>query len=97
MDCPNCKWVNPPTAVRCDCGYDFQMHTIQRSYLTERDKRLRRGAGGAGVALLISLVTEAALRLRNEAVATHSFEVMVLTVAVVVALLGLWVWLLKYR
>ena len=22
-DCPRCKLVNPPEAVRCDCGYDF--------------------------------------------------------------------------
>jgi hypothetical protein len=34
MDCPNCKLVNPPTATRCDCGYDFQMHTMRESYLT---------------------------------------------------------------
>jgi hypothetical protein len=31
MDCPNCKLVNPPTATRCDCGYDFQMHTQRES------------------------------------------------------------------
>ena len=29
MDCPNCKLVNPPTAAKCDCGYDFQMHTLR--------------------------------------------------------------------
>jgi hypothetical protein len=23
MDCPNCGLVNPETAQRCDCGYDF--------------------------------------------------------------------------
>jgi hypothetical protein len=22
-ECPNCKLINPPDAVRCDCGYDF--------------------------------------------------------------------------
>ena len=21
--CPNCKLINPPDAIRCDCGYDF--------------------------------------------------------------------------
>jgi hypothetical protein len=21
--CPNCKLINPPEAVRCDCGYNF--------------------------------------------------------------------------
>jgi len=29
MDCPNCKLVNPPNCMRCDCGYDFQTYTIQ--------------------------------------------------------------------
>jgi len=38
MDCPNCKLVNPPTAARCDCGYDFQTHTMKRSYLTEQNQ-----------------------------------------------------------
>src|SRR5580704_8732506 len=23
MDCPQCRLVNPDTAQRCDCGYDF--------------------------------------------------------------------------
>jgi hypothetical protein len=23
MDCPTCGLINPPTAQRCDCGYDF--------------------------------------------------------------------------
>ena len=35
VDCPNCKLVNPPNAMRCDCGYDFQTHTIERSNLAE--------------------------------------------------------------
>lgn len=39
MDCPNCKLANPPTATRCDCGYDFQMRTMRESYLTEHDER----------------------------------------------------------
>jgi len=29
MDCPNCRLVNPPTAARCDCGYDFQMRAMK--------------------------------------------------------------------
>ena len=41
MDCPNCKLANPPTATRCDCGYDFQTDLIRDSYLTERDKNLK--------------------------------------------------------
>jgi len=95
MDCPNCKLVNPPTAARCDCGYDFQTHTIQRSYLTERgtDKILRWGAGGTGVELLIFLAMESAWRLGNEAGARHSLALAaLLTLAVVASILGLWFW-----
>jgi len=96
MDCPNCKLVNPPTAARCDCGYDFQTHTIQRSYLTERDKRLLRGAGGAGIGLLVFFARETASRLGSEAVARHSFALTaLLAVAVVATLLGLLFWQLK--
>lgn len=41
QDCPKCKLVNPPTAVLCDCGYNFQTRT--------RDPRLvprRKSASG---------------------------------------------------
>src|SRR5262245_44378455 len=24
MDCPTCGLTNPPEALKCDCGYDFQ-------------------------------------------------------------------------
>ena len=27
MECPNCKLINPETAQRCDCGYDFTTKT----------------------------------------------------------------------
>jgi hypothetical protein len=40
MDCPHCKLVNPPTARRCDCGYDFQTRTIQQ-YIAERRKEIQ--------------------------------------------------------
>jgi hypothetical protein len=36
-DCPRCGLVNPPTAQRCDCGYDFASRTVQSSYLTGRE------------------------------------------------------------
>jgi hypothetical protein len=29
LECPNCKLVNPPGGARCDCGYDFETHTIE--------------------------------------------------------------------
>jgi len=33
MDCPRCRLVNPATAQRCDCGYDFASGTMKASYL----------------------------------------------------------------
>jgi hypothetical protein len=29
MRCPNCGLVNPDTAQRCDCGYDFPSRTMK--------------------------------------------------------------------
>jgi len=28
MKCPNCGLVNPDSALKCDCGYDFNTKTI---------------------------------------------------------------------
>src|SRR2546426_6943488 len=33
MKCPNCKLINPPSAIRCDCGYDFPTGSMKTSYL----------------------------------------------------------------
>jgi hypothetical protein len=89
MDCPNCKLVNPPTASRCDCGYDFQTHTVERSYLTERDKRLSRtGTGVAGVVLIAYFV----LRLMSAAVAKHSLALGVSIGAIAAIFVAFWLW-----
>ena len=32
MLCPTCKLENPPTAQRCDCGYDFITKSLEDSY-----------------------------------------------------------------
>ena len=32
--CPNCDLLNLPSALRCDCGYDFTSQTMQKSYLS---------------------------------------------------------------
>jgi len=36
-DCPKCRLVNPPTAQRCDCGYDFVSRQMEASYLGKQD------------------------------------------------------------
>ena len=42
MDCPRCGLINPNTALRCDCGYDFDSKTVEKSYaLQQRPKGLR--------------------------------------------------------
>jgi hypothetical protein len=33
QQCPRCALFNPPSALRCDCGYDFRSGTVERSYL----------------------------------------------------------------
>lgn len=43
MKCPKCGLENPPSALRCDCGYDFPSDTVKVSYLSpgEREKTSR--------------------------------------------------------
>lgn len=38
MKCPNCKLLNPPGAMRCDCGYDFATGEIQPVSGTSRPR-----------------------------------------------------------
>jgi hypothetical protein len=35
--------VNPSTAERCDCGYDFQSKTVERPYFRQRLPRMIKG------------------------------------------------------
>ena len=38
MKCPACGLINPRGAQRCDCGYDFESQTMERSYLSGQDR-----------------------------------------------------------
>ena len=33
MKCINCGLINPETALRCDCGYDFATQSMMASYV----------------------------------------------------------------
>jgi hypothetical protein len=93
MDCPKCKLVNPPTAKRCDCGYDFETRTVQEPYLTARDKQLSPYTVGiAGVILGIVLLLELILRFTSAAIARHSLALGVLTVILVAGFVRIWFW-----
>jgi len=45
--CPRCRLYNPPGAGRCDCGYDFDLGTVQQSYVLEQ--ALEREGGASAV------------------------------------------------
>jgi hypothetical protein len=32
MKCPTCQLINPDSALRCDCGYDFQSGRMEQPY-----------------------------------------------------------------
>jgi hypothetical protein len=41
MKCINCGLINPETAVRCDCGYDFATQSMMASYVPGYESPLR--------------------------------------------------------
>lgn len=38
--CPFCSLINPPEALRCDCGYDFSSGLMKQSYLKNQEDRV---------------------------------------------------------
>ncbi len=35
MQCPRCRLISPPTAARCDCGYDFATGKVEQAYFQQ--------------------------------------------------------------
>ena len=53
-DCPKCGLVNPPTAQRCDCGWDFVSGQQEESYLPP-NQRIAIAAGLGGTLFCVFL------------------------------------------
>src|SRR5689334_3927909 len=53
MDCPNCRLVNPATALRCDCGYDFKDRTLRES---DTQRAARQASTTVPLRLLVQVV-----------------------------------------
>ena len=86
--CPKCDLLNPPSAERCDCGYDFVTKSMQTSYLApaeqirqSKDPRtnpaLTLGHKSRLVAFLLGAVTTAVVLFatylrRDSFVTTHN-------------------------
>lgn len=56
--CPKCRLYNPPSAQRCDCGYDFQSQTMEQSFLAadQQEGAKRLSSGQLVLAIFVPLV-----------------------------------------
>jgi len=76
VTCPQCDLINPCTAQRCDCGYDFETKTVENSYSTaKKENRFVsfKALGMLGIFLTAAIVTSwlasELFRIPSEAVA----------------------------
>jgi hypothetical protein len=65
VKCPKCALLNPPEALRCDCGWDFASNTMKQSYLeniaprvgdAERTRSEARWAAWRGIWFVFCIV-----------------------------------------
>ena len=48
MNCPRCKLINPDWALRCDCGYDFELGVVGVPY-SDTELDVPQSMGGRAV------------------------------------------------
>jgi hypothetical protein len=92
-DCPKCRLVSPDSALRCDCGYDFDSGAMKESYLPLKE---RLPAGNTASKTLTGYVGDA-LFMANSTYWLYKFHWMptVLSLTLPVAYYGailIWRW-----
>lgn len=53
INCSNCSLINPGSAERCDCGYDFRNGTIEESFVPKSAVVRDRGSAIKGLVIVL--------------------------------------------
>jgi hypothetical protein len=66
VNCPRCRLVNPPTAERCDCGYDFAAGLMKEPYIRPKygDSSHERPSRAARSVSLLDTIKEEQRRIK---------------------------------